>query len=112
MNARSSQIPVERRTAGTQGRPGCELTHFDDLETLVEDGTFTLLVPEVVKLEVQKLFESLPAKLEKSCDELSAAIAKAARSSWNEIDSLKTSVLEVIRELKEKRTEACSELCP
>ena len=32
----------------TQGRPGCEPEHFEDLRTLVEDRTFTLLVPEVV----------------------------------------------------------------
>lgn len=30
----------------TQGRPGCEREHLDDLRTLVEEDTFVLLVPD------------------------------------------------------------------
>jgi hypothetical protein len=94
----------------TQGRPGCERKHFDDLRKLVENGTFTLLVPEVVHLEVEKVFRSLANALESNCDKLSNSIRKATEGTWNEIDSLKTDVLDRIRQLKQERIAACKTL--
>ena len=91
----------------TQGRPGCEHEHFKDLRTLVKDGTFTLLVPEVVFLEVEKAFRSLAKELESNCDKLSDSLRKATDGTWNEIDSLKTDVLDHIKQSKQERIAAC-----
>ncbi len=94
----------------TQGRPGCEREHLDDLRTLVEESTFVLLVPEVVYLEVSKAFRTLPQEMESNCDKLSDAINKATKDTWSEIDSLKTDVLALIKQLKQKRIAECAEL--
>jgi predicted nucleic acid-binding protein len=63
----------------TQGRPGCEQKHFEDLRTLVEERAFRLLVPEVVSLELEKVFRSLPKSLESACDKVSDAVGKATQ---------------------------------
>ncbi len=49
----------------SQGRPGCELTHFESLKTLVQSRAVTLLVPEVLLLEVEKKFRTIPATSKK-----------------------------------------------
>lgn len=38
----------------SQGMPGCEQVHWDKLVARVKDGSITLLVPEVVKLELER----------------------------------------------------------
>jgi len=91
----------------TQGRPGCEQNHFTDLRTLVEEGVFRLLVPEVVSLEVEKTFRSLSKSVESACDSLCDAVGKAAQNTWSEIDSLKVEVLNRIREFKKSKAEEC-----
>lgn len=91
----------------TQGRPGCEVEHFNDLRNLVENNTFILLVPEVVHLEVEKAFRSLAKEIESNCDKLSDSIQKATNNTWNEIESLKTEVLNHIKQLKRDRVEEC-----
>src|SRR4051812_12949696 len=69
----------------TQGRPGCEQAHFDNLRVLVQEGMFRLLVPEVVTLEVEKLFKGLPRSIESACDKLNDSVSKATQDTWNEI---------------------------
>ena len=94
----------------TQGRPGCEQQHFEDLRTLVEERAFRLLVPEVVSLEVEKAFRSLPKSLESACNKLSDAVGKATLDSWSEIDSLKVEVLNRIKHFKQSRIAECVEV--
>ena len=91
----------------TQGRPGCEQKHFDDLRTLVENGTFRLLVPEVVSLEVQKNFRSLPKAVESACDKLSDAVGKATQDTWSEIDALKVEMQSRIMDFKQVNVKDC-----
>jgi hypothetical protein len=42
----------------SQGKPGCEIAHLDDLRSLVEESKLTLLLPEVVQLELGKSWRS------------------------------------------------------
>lgn len=93
----------------TQGRPGCEHEHFKNLRTLVEGGSFTLIVPEVVQLEVEKSFRSLAKELESKCDKLSASFRNATKSTWNEIDSIKSETLKHITKLKQSSIASCEE---
>lgn len=94
----------------TQGRPGCEREHYENLRTLVESGTFTLLVPEVVALEVLKAFRTLPKEIKSNCDKLIDSVSKATKGTWNEIESINTEVMALIKQTKQNRIKACGEL--
>lgn len=94
----------------TQGRPGCEQTHFDDLRTLATEGLFRLLVPEVVLLELDKCFHRLPRDIESNCDKLCDAVNKATKDTWSEIDSLKVEVLNRIKDFKKTKATASKEI--
>lgn len=93
----------------TQGRPGCERERFDELRLLVEEHAFTLLVPEVVHLEVIKEFRSLTQIMESNCDKLNNDINKATKGIWSEIDSLRSNIQSVIKDWKQKRIAECHE---
>jgi len=41
----------------TQGEKGCEHEHFQDLKQRIDKSEVTLLLPEVIKLEFEKLTE-------------------------------------------------------
>lgn len=91
----------------TQGRPGCEASHFDDLTTLAEGGVVRVLVPEVLLLELEKQFRLLPRQFESHCDKLTNSVTKATENVWNEIDALKGSLLDVIAEYKKAKVGDC-----
>jgi predicted nucleic acid-binding protein len=93
----------------TQGRPGCEQRLFEDLRTLVDERAFRLLVPEIVSLEVEKVFRTLPKSIESACDKLSDGVSRATQDTWSEIDSLKSDVLSRINEFKKLKVEECRE---
>jgi len=80
----------------TQGRPGCELSHFEDLVTLAEGDVVRVLVSEVLLLELEKQFCQLPQDFRSNCDRLKASLTKATENVWNEIDALKAMLLDVI----------------
>lgn len=47
----------------TQGKTGCEEEHWDNLVNHISSNSVTLLLPEVVELELKKQWELLPEKL-------------------------------------------------
>ncbi len=53
----------------SQGNPGCERKHFDDLKTMVSGGAMKLLVPEIVLLELRKQFPRVIAKMATQFDQ-------------------------------------------
>jgi PIN domain len=87
----------------SQGRPGCEHTHFADLQTLVEGGILRLLVPEVLLLELEKGFRALPREFESHCDKVMNGVTKATDDLWNEIDALKVGLLTQIASYKKQK---------
>ena len=56
---------------------------------------------------MEKAFRSLARELESNCDKLSDSIRKATDGTWNEIDSLKTDVLNHIKRSQHERIAAC-----
>jgi hypothetical protein len=54
----------------TQGKPGCEESHWQELTKLVEDGRVSFLLPKIIVLELDKLVRNID-------DELAFQIQKA-----------------------------------
>jgi RNA polymerase sigma factor (sigma-70 family) len=88
----------------SQGKPGCEVTHFDDLQKLVDDDKATLLLPEVVLLELKKNWRTFIEKVEieigKLEKELEAILKKKA---WTEIEDVQKALGEFLNQQKEKK---------
>ena len=91
----------------TQGRPGCEPSHFEDLTTLVEGSVVCLLVPEVLLLELEKQLRLLPKQFESHCDKLTNSLTKATENVWNGIDALKVALLHQISNYKKAKLDEC-----
>ncbi len=76
----------------TQGQPGCEPVHFQELVKLITDGAARLLVPEVVRLEIEKFLTHMEGDFsfhfKKAREELESR-AKA----WNEMSEVKDTLL-------------------
>jgi hypothetical protein len=91
----------------TQGQPGCEMGHWEELNALVESSAVTLLVPEVVLLELEKLMRDL----EKSLDLEFTKIEKSFTSSlekekvWNELRDLVPFLMKQFGEWKRMKVE-------
>lgn len=85
----------------SQGRPGCEPRHFDDLQTLVQGKAATLLVPEVVLLELQKEWPIIKEKIHTELDTFTAEIKKI--KIWNEVEDVKGSCIKAIDEQKKAK---------
>ena len=94
----------------TQGRPGCEPQRLADLITLVESNQLKLIAPEVLLLELEKNFRLLPRHFESHCDKLSDAVTKAMEDAWNEIDALKSDILDRIKEYKRAKVLECTKV--
>lgn len=74
----------------TQGQDGCELEHLAELKRYIDDGTVCLLVPELVRLELEKqyrLFENAVgvnvAKIKKHLSD-----PPGKEKIWNEIGDI------------------------
>ncbi len=94
----------------SQGKPGCEIAHFDDLRQLVEGSKITLLLPEVIRLELEKNWRSFAdsvefniGKLEKELDTI------LGKTYWNEIEDVQKSLRAFLLEQKAKKVRAASE---
>jgi predicted nucleic acid-binding protein len=74
----------------TQGQPGCEAEHWEELKKAVEGRAVTLLVPEVVTLEFEKLVRKLDQKLAGEINRAETAIKSAEEKAnlWNELGDL------------------------
>jgi hypothetical protein len=60
----------------SQGKPGCELTHWEAIRAAVSDGHATLIVPEVVLLEFEKLRDTVPAAVQSCVNDVKKTIEK------------------------------------
>jgi len=73
----------------TQGQPGCECEHWDELKAFVNDKSITLLVPEVVLLEfdnkVRNLKDDFAGKMGAVVERV---IAESRKNLWNELGDL------------------------
>lgn len=86
----------------SQGKPGCEPELFADLRTLADGSAIQLLVPDVVRFEMDRQMRDLPRVLRSRFGELKASVNKT--TVWSEITDAKQSVLDHLdaqRETKE-----------
>jgi hypothetical protein len=78
----------------TQGQPGCELQHFEEIKKLVDSGTITFLLPEVVQLEFQGLISRMEDDFALHSKRIEVALnkhlkaEKDAKNRWNEFDDV------------------------
>ncbi len=93
----------------SQGKPGCEIAHLDDLRVLIEAPSLTLLLPEVVQLELAKNWRSFNenvavqiGKLEKELDPL------LRKPFWTEIEDVQRSLREFLAAQKERKVAAAT----
>lgn len=91
----------------SQGKPGCEIAHLEDLRELIDQAAIVLLLPEVVQLELNRQWRSFTenvvvqiGKLEK---ELEAPLRK---SFWSEIEDVQRSLQEFLSEQKTSKLES------
>ncbi len=94
----------------SQGQPGCEVQHFEDLVVLAQGGVIRLLVPEVLMLELENKFRQLPRTFESHCDKLTDGLTKATENVWNEIGPLKAGLLDQVAQYKKKKLAECAQM--
>lgn len=88
----------------TQGQPGCELEHFQELKERATKGTLSVVLPEVVRLELDKLWTHFPTELEGYIEQLLTRLKKPLEQSvWNEIDDIQNDLLPFISRCHEAK---------
>lgn len=85
----------------SQGKPGCEPELFEDLRALVAGNAFKLLVPDVVRFELERQMRDLPRELRVRFGELKSNVNQT--SVWSEIADAKESILEQLDSLRETK---------
>ncbi len=85
----------------SQGKPGCGISYFEDLKTLVESKIVRLLVPEVVLLELEKQQRLLTKHFESEFGELKKSISLTG--TWSEIEDVKVYLKTIIHQKKEEK---------
>lgn len=91
----------------TQGRPGCEKGYFDGLQTLSDSGVVRVVLPEVVLLEIQKHFRSLPELLRKRLEEFKKSIP--TKGIWNEIEDVANDTMAFIDNRRDSKISTCQQ---
>lgn len=78
----------------TQGMPGCEVEHWEKLKQYVRAGKVALLHPEVVRLELQKNWRAVPAKIQSETKALRTKMLKELRvkEMYTEVRDLRQTV--------------------
>jgi predicted nucleic acid-binding protein len=85
----------------SQGKPGCEPELFDNLRTLVTGNAFRLLVPDVVRFELEKQMETFPRALKTEFGKLKKSVNET--NVWSEIVDAKESILQELVSLCEAK---------
>ena len=85
----------------SQGKPGCEPELFEDLRTLVTGNAFRLLVPDVVRFELEKQMRDFPRELRDQFGALKASVNKT--HVWSEIADAKETILQELDSLREAK---------
>lgn len=85
----------------SQGKPGCEFELFEDLRALAAGNAFQLLVPDVVRFELDRQMRDLPRELRARFGQLKASVNQT--SVWSEIADAKESILQQLDSLRETK---------
>jgi len=87
--------------AMSQGRPGCETELLKRLRVLVAGKVLTLVIPEVVSLELEGEMRNLHENLTRRFEDLKDVISKKA--VWSEIEDAKLLVLRKLDALRKQK---------
>jgi len=88
----------------SQGKPGCEPTHLERLQQLVNESRITLLVPEIIRLEIEKKFRDFKDKVQEKFDKIErAAVNEAKKESWAEIADLENALVSFFQQAKDQK---------
>ncbi len=87
----------------TQGKPGCEEACFQELKELIESGKVGLLLPEVVRLELDKFWRGWECTVEAKFKKLKTALESGFagnKDKWNELDDVPGAIFTALDDKK------------
>jgi hypothetical protein len=87
----------------TQGMPGCEMESWQEFSSLVEKRRITLLVPEVVLLELEKNWATLHDEFTKRYEQAQKRIDEQFKDCWSEVRDLVESVRSHVSQHKDDK---------
>lgn len=95
----------------SQGRPGCEIEHFEELRELQHQSKIQLIVPEIVELEFEKNWRGFRDQITASFLQLDELIRNAVKQKklWTEIEDVHDAIASFLREKKDAKTSAAEE---
>src|SRR5687767_11769184 len=91
----------------SQGRPGCEIEHLDNLQTMCAEGKAVFLLPEIVELELEKKWREFTDEMTREIGQLEQKIETAIKPKlWTEIEDVHASIRALLQDAKQKKVEA------
>ncbi|WP_435020269.1 PIN domain-containing protein [Tundrisphaera sp. TA3] len=90
----------------TQGKPGCEIDHWRGLQSKVDAGEVTILVPEVVTLECEKQWQVSRLTIDKHLKDAKSKITDWFMQNFKstEIEDIGESLRAEVESLHKKKT--------
>ena len=85
----------------SQGKPGCEIDLFERLRVLATGGALTLVIPEVVQLELEGQMHNLPEVLKQKFGDLKKIINSTP--VWSEIEDAKQLAMQQLDSLCDEK---------
>ncbi|HEY4260323.1 MAG TPA: PIN domain-containing protein [Schlesneria sp.] len=98
----------------TQSSTGCEVDHLTSLGKLVDEGTVSVVVPEVIILELQRQWRSFHRKVKDDIAKRKASIVSASTAPkqgtfWNEVDSITPDIAKSVDDWEPRFLQACEQ---
>ncbi|GEM_PF-4350944 len=87
----------------SQGKPGCEVQLFENLQTLVENQVLSIVIPEIVEFELERHFLDLPLTMGQHFGDMKKEISK--KLVWSEIQDAKELILTQLDTLRNAKIE-------
>ncbi len=88
----------------SQGKPGCELPHLETLSTLVDQGQLVLVLPEIVELELEKLWREFKDDVVKHVGQIEKKLEDVFKPQlWTEIEDLRTAIGAFLQQQKQTK---------
>lgn len=77
----------------SQGKPGCEPVFFDEIKELVGSSKITLILPEIVELELEKQWRAFREDVTKDIGKLSQKLDSLLKEKvWEEIEDVRAAL--------------------
>jgi hypothetical protein len=91
----------------TQGKSGCELSAWEELQQLAANSAISFLLPEVIELEVERFSHHLDQMYEKEFIGLRERLAKFQKEkTWSEVQDIHAFLTEKFEEWTKAKKEA------